>query len=349
MVRSSAKAGASNAKDTTVKYKTAAFEARPPDTLCTCVTWLSPTNIAVGCANGYLALWDIFPRKPVVYLHRPAPRPFELSEAEALESMQRTNSSNTSINAASPVPRPYLYMPIHHSYILAVANAYPPYPHFLCTSSISGHTRLTDIRSPISDSVFAPHTRFGPSSIVYSAHMNCFLTTHEDGKFIHAWPLRRFWAYVGLARGESELLSLCTSAFHPTILGGYADGTLLAFNPLRRYLGEKVRQGQPQQKVWKHEWARTTQIGEYDPARREGISRITEGYKIDIAALAPEHDRRTRVSRKPASGEDNAPISTIYEEESGVRVVSWNPNLEWGGWAASGMGNGLVRVEDLAI
>ncbi|KAI4146899.1 MAG: hypothetical protein L6R39_003292, partial [Caloplaca ligustica] len=43
-------------QDTTyVKYTTAAFTAKPPSTLCTCVTWLSSTELAVGCANGYLA------------------------------------------------------------------------------------------------------------------------------------------------------------------------------------------------------------------------------------------------------------------------------------------------------
>ncbi|KAL8838742.1 MAG: hypothetical protein Q9170_001991, partial [Blastenia crenularia] len=37
-------------------YATAAFTAKPPSTLCTCITWLSPTDLAAGCANGYLAI-----------------------------------------------------------------------------------------------------------------------------------------------------------------------------------------------------------------------------------------------------------------------------------------------------
>lgn len=40
---------------------------------------------------------------------------------------------------------------------------------------------------------------------------------------------------------------------------------------------------------------------------------------------------------------------TVHEEESAVTQACWNQNLSCGGWAAVGMGSGLVRVEDLAI
>ncbi len=42
-------------------------------------------------------------------------------------------------------------------------------------------------------------------------------------------------------------------------------------------------------------------------------------------------------------------FATVYEEASAVTALAWNPNLHVGGWAAAGMGSGLVRIEDLAI
>ena len=320
--------------ETVVKYKTAAFEARPPETLCTCVTWLSPTDLAVGCANGYLAVWNIFPQNTISVQDAP------------LRSARRSKvtSDRQSKRPSTLSPRPYLYISIHHTYILAITSAYPPFPHFLCTSAASGHTRLTDLRSPSSDSVFMPHMRIGPSFLTYSTHLNSFLTNSEDRNFVRAWPLRRFWTYIGIAKADPELLSISTAPLHSTVLFGYADGTLLAVNPLRRYVGTFIRGGQPQHTVWKHEWARSTQTGQ------GGISRFTEGYKLENLVLRPEFERTMKGHRKTTFESKDVPtFSTIYEAKSALRAISWNPNLEYGGWVAAGLGSGLVRVEDLAI
>lgn len=42
-------------------------------------------------------------------------------------------------------------------------------------------------------------------------------------------------------------------------------------------------------------------------------------------------------------------ITTIFEEETNVTSVAWNPNQVCAGWASAGMGCGLVRVEDVAL
>ena len=326
---------------TIVKYKSASFEARPPETLCTCVTWLSQTDIAVGCANGYLAIWNIFP-----------PNTMSVQDTPLRSARRSKVPSNPQSNR--PSTRPYLYIPIHHTYILAITSAYHSSPHLLCTSSASGHTRLTDIRSPSSDSVLMPHMRIGPSSLAYSTHLNCFLTNSEDRNFVRAWLLRRFWTYIGIAKGEPEVLSIGVAPLHSTILFGYADGTLLAVNPLRRYVGTFLRGGQPQQAVWKQEWARSAQGdpggGEEGRERKEeGISRFTEGYKLENVVLNPEYERTMKGHGSTFQDKDVAAFSTIYEEKSAIRAISWNRKLDFGGWVAGGMGSGLVRVEDLAI
>ncbi|KAL8784914.1 MAG: hypothetical protein Q9195_008851 [Heterodermia aff. obscurata] len=314
---------------TYVKYKSASFEARPPETLCTCVTWLSQTDIAVGCANGYLAVWNIFPQNPRPVQDTPL-RPARRGKATSDRQSKRPSIST---------PRPYLYVPIHHTYILAITSAYPSSPQLICTSSASGHTRLTDIRSPSSDSVFMPHMRIGPSCLAYSTHLNCLLTNSEDRNLVRAWLLRRFWTFIGLAKGEPEISSIGVAPLHSTILFGYLDGTLLAVNPLRRCVGTFIRRGQPQQAVWKQEWVRSG----------GGISRFTEGYKVENIVFNPEFERTWKANKSTFQSQDVATFSTIYEEQSAIRAISWNSNFDYGGWVATGMGTGLVRVEDLAI
>ena len=100
----------------------------------------------------------------------------------------------------------------------------------------------------------------------------------------------------------------------------------MAVNPMRRVLAR--REQQYQQTVFRHEWNRSS----------GGISRITEGYKVETSNV-------TLSTKKASEGS----FVTIYERETAVTQVCWNPNLQCGGWVAAGMASGLVRVEDLAV
>lgn len=75
------------------------------------------------------------------------------------------------------------------------------------------------------------------------------------------------------------------------------------------------------------------------------MSRITEGYKVEPALL----QRKPKVASPSKGIWGDAVLSTIYERETGITEVVWNPNLRCGGWVAVGMGSGLVRVQDLSI
>lgn len=214
--------------------------------------------------------------------------------------------------------------------------------------------------------------------------------TYEDGGLLKLYPIRRFWTSVGFAKGDSEVLCVAVGRLHPTVLVGFADGTLQAINPFRRFINSRVR-AMSQQKVWKHEWAQqqldtsSPQSGEetiehrqanspisaeetcrrdqHDQAsvpsgqqneqrrdsRPNSISRITEGYKIESLTLAPIKASRRSKDIKDTENGNHALFSTIYDAETGIRQVVWNPNEGWGGWAASGMGSGLVRIENLAV
>ena len=301
-----------------VKYDQPAFQARPPNTLCTCITWLSATDIAVGSAHGFLAIWDINP------LNASLP--------------QNTTDATTSLLA----PTPWLYLPLHGSYILGVTSAYPTYPHLLITSSIDGYTRLTDLRSPQTDTVVSLRSRIASPLLCFSPALVSLIST-EDNDSARAYPLRCFYTSVGFARGGALPLCLSTGHFHPMVLVGCADGALIASNPMRKVLYRKAVQHQ--QTVFRHEWTRHA---------GRGVSRITEGYKAESMAF----QRATKGSKRKkggggggggGGGDGDGTISTIHEAETAVTQVVWNSNLSCGGWIAAGMGNGLVRVQDLAI
>lgn len=293
-----------------VKYDKPAFEAFVPNTLCTCATWLSATDIAVGCANGFLAIWDISTKSP-----------------------PKTSGTNCdSSDHQHHVPAPWLYLQLHDSYILALAAAYPCQPHLLASSSMDGFMRLTDLRSPQLDNVLSNRSRIASPLLQFSPPILAFISAEENDS-LRAHHLRTFYSSVSLARTDAFPLCLSVGHFHPTALVGLADGTLVATNPMRRVMNRKTVYYQ--QIVLRHEWTR----------QGGGMSRITEGYKAETVLLQRKSDGM--IPGKGAPGE--RAMSTIYERETGITEVVWNPNLRCGGWAAIGTGSGLVRVQDLAI
>ncbi|KAL8822132.1 MAG: hypothetical protein Q9191_007126 [Dirinaria sp. TL-2023a] len=318
-------------KTSYVEYKSAAFVAKPTDAMCTCVTWLSASDIAVGCSNGYVAIWNIYP----------------FAQAD------RTNSTDP-IPISGAMPAPYFYETIHSTYIRTIVSAYPSHPNLVCTSSSSGYLRLTDIRSPASDYVLSARVHWAPSTIIYSAALTCFITSDEGG-MIKGLPLRRFWSQFGFVKGDSEVTSLALGHVHTSVLVGFADGTLLAANLMQRFVMGRSK-AMLQQKVWRHEWAPSTVDAPREEAQDEthkhrqskGTSRITEGYKVEKAILAPMH---TDLNKMEIARTGILPYmyTTTYDKQTAVRQINWNPNEAWGGWAASGMGSGLVRIENLAV
>ena len=412
---------------THVKFESAAFASRPEDTICTCLAWLSPTDLAIGHSNGYVAVYDLYPTlKPLDAIAPPDPR------AETTDASQQANQSNA-VKPPEPVdpppnPQPTIRIPPPHSLpspLLSLTPAYPTHPALLATSSLSGHIRLLSLTSPLSDYVLASRTRFPPSTLIYSPHIYSVLFADEPSDTVRANPLRYWGAGVGIGRtsfagaagfgwskGSQSVKGLrgggklagtgvgglgrgCLDGgkVHSCVAWGGADGSVMVSNPVGKVLGgRRDRRPMWQMCVFRQEWARRRRPERappqaeraavagrlsggddggvvtggdvemadrveggggdggdvrspdsdreplqepFDEQRRVGISRITESYKAERIELGPKSDRPTS--------------TTIFEEETGVTAVCWNPNLSCGGWLAVGWGSGLLRVEDLAI
>ncbi|KAL8764565.1 MAG: hypothetical protein Q9209_007970 [Squamulea sp. 1 TL-2023] len=285
------------------KITTAAFTAKPPSTLCTCVIWLSPTDLAVGCANGYLALWSIYPYP--------------------------------SVSLSALLPKPYLYIPLHSSYISSLSSAYPLLPHLVATTSPSGHLRLTSLLSPQTDYVLAPRVRHPPSHIHFSEPCQAFIAA-DEAETLRLWPLRRFFSPLSVARCPSQGLALGVGSVHGSVLLGCVDGTVCVTSPLRKFLFPKLTAWQCP--IFKHEFARCEdKEGNGDEG---GRIRITEGFKAQEAGMLVGMGKRAV---------EGVVMATVYPEEGQVRCVSWGKEMDVGGWVAIGMASGLVMVEDLAI
>lgn len=240
---------------------------------------------------------------------------------------------------------PYFYQYLHQSYILSITSCYPDQPYLLITSSIDGYMRLTDLRAPTSDFVLAKRNRCGPCTIVYHSQLQCALAP-DDTDFVRALPLRRFFSDILIAKASGQVLSLAAGKTHSSILAGCTDGSVIVTNPMRKMLNTKSLQ---YQQIWfRHAWIEKQRsvVPLTEPEietlleRREGLSRITEGYKVESHAMSRNKGHQMK---------EGGAFTTIHEPESGVNQVAWNPNRFHGGWAVAAMGTGLVRVEDLSI
>ena len=85
-------------------------------------------------------------------------------------------------------------------------------------------------------------------------------------------------------------------------------------------------------------------IESLDPAFREDNEPLEAAHDIQGNGTTPD---KHRADEERGSGLVN--YLTIYEEEQAIPCLAWCPAVECGGWAAAGMGSGLLRVEDIAI
>lgn len=291
------------------------FEARVPATICTCFTWLSPSDIAIGHSNGFISLWNI----------------------------------------ATQTRKPSLYIPVHNTYILEISSAYPIAPDMITTASMDGHVRLISLTDPSTDVANAPRSRVTSSCLTYSPQLQAFFTSDESD-FLRMYPQRRIFSSTSICKATSSVSAISRGSLsHPAILYGSVGGDAVISNPLSRALTSRGRHFE--QKWFCYEWLRSptaaadtdtgnenmsTGAGDSADAYAPGISRFIDLLPAEVPVLLATqlHDKRTL---------NGVAGLTIFEEETAVTSISWNPNASCASWAAAGMGSGLIRVEDLAI
>jgi transcription factor C subunit 6 len=334
----------------------AAFESRPPGTTCTNLTWLSSSSIAASCANGFVAIWDL---SSILIPRLKYPPHFPASN-----------------------PRPWFYHCLHQSYILNITSGYPSRPHIIFTSSMDGHTRLTDIRNPIQDFAPTQRQRVSLPPLSWHDHSQSIITT-DDNLLLKKTPLRRIYSSTSFARCDALVTDIAASLIHPIILAGCADGRVWGVNPLKR---PKSGKAESWQICWfGHEWrrglssldARTCQQeqpstkGDAFPNDGEGVhDPDAMDLDADTSAGATKKKTMEEILREPlcrivdgykmikagagsseerAKGRNSASTTiAVHEQLTAITKVAWNPNLRFGTWAAAATASGIVRIEDIA-
>ncbi|KAF2814454.1 uncharacterized protein BDZ99DRAFT_379595 [Mytilinidion resinicola] len=317
-----------------------AFESCPADTVFTCLTWVSSRTIAAGTAIGTVAVYTL-----------------------------DSTTLSTSDPRADAVP--WFYQPMQDSYILAIASAYPSRPSYLSTLCSDGHMRLIDLRSPSMDTTGASRQRVFCRPLLWHEHSQSFVATDENF-YVRLHGLRRFYMHTLVLRCPSFVTCAAVGTAHPILMTGSAGGEVTTNNPLRRALDVKCESWQ---QVWfQYEYRRPIKppgingnaAGSSAPpltpqdAASQPLSRFITGHEPTQQLLqrpnghaypASASDPNSPLNPKDVNiGSDGGPLApTIYEEEQAVTALAWNPNIRVGGWAAAGLGSGLVRVEDLCV
>jgi len=309
--------------------------------------------LAILCGDGAVRVLDVhLPRSSPCYMHITTAA-FTSTPPDTLFTCLTWNNPQvltlgcangylTSINltahllSPSPPPhaRPALHLALHSTYILSITACLPSRPHLILTSSLDGHMRLTSLLAPTMDSTATQRARIGHPGLIWLDAIQHVLAA-DDAALLHVYNARRMHTSVVAARMPAGVAVLAASRVHAAVLVGLAGGEVGVINPLRKALhGRGRRKGAGlERQVWlRGEWRR----GDED----EGLSRLTTGYAVQEPGLS--------AARRAPTGEVTGVSTTIYEERSAVRSVAWNPNLAAGGWAAAGLGSGVVWVEDIA-
>jgi len=329
-----------------VHYTRTAFDVAIPDTVPSCLHWLSASSLAVATAAGTVGIWT---------LSRPG-----------------TFAANA---------KPWFYRRLAETYILTISSGWPSQPQFISLSVADGFARLFDLRSPNADTTASIRGRTLCISQAWHEQTQTFVMPDEHYILKHT-PIRRYYHNLYSMRLESSITRVATSPVHPAMLVASVEGIVEASNPIGRIANYKVIPWQ--QKWFVHEWRRPVDELVVKPATAEvaagetptttpppspppsetlniastpapiskkvpeeilshPLSRITEGYK----AIQPGIQHSV-ASKKPHNPEMNKGL-TIYEANSAITVLAWNPNLKYGTWAVAGMADGLLRVEDVGV
>jgi transcription factor C subunit 6 len=317
----------------------AAFDVTIPQTVPTCLRWLSGTTLAAGTAIGTLAIWT-------------------LSQPDLFSSTQNPDQS----------PKPWFYHQLSDTYILSLSSGWPSQPHFISITTADGFARLYDIRTPNADTTASIRGRTLCYTQDWHEQTQSFIAPDEQYMLKHN-PIRRYYHNLYSMRANSSITRCAASPVHPAILIGGADGRIEASNPIGRITNYKTI---PWQQTWfAHEWRGP--VGDLINSNNPGddvnmndvegeggpvgnpsssvpqsfldnpLARISEGYKAVQPGI-----QHSVVSKKKSNPEVAKGI-TVFEEKSAVTALAWNPNLKYGMWAVAGLGSGLLRVEDIGV
>ncbi|KAK9241280.1 hypothetical protein V1525DRAFT_368336 [Lipomyces kononenkoae] len=239
-----------------LKIQAPAKEIMLPAMSITCLTWVTPRIIAVGCTNGFIATFDLGVS----------------DEREGSSEHDDDDDGGRRPQPMNVLATPIFCSPVHQSAILTLESAAPKYPHILISTSADGYTRTLDTRDPRSSCAAAYRTKGYSAAATYVPSLNA-LVSIEDSIFTKVTPILNLLTDIIFTKHEASVMCIASGKCHPFTATGGADGVVTVGNPVARSLvGKKlIYKDWPQTRLFKLEYS-----------EREGKFRFVEGYKVDI-------------------------------------------------------------------
>ncbi|KAI0400559.1 hypothetical protein F4802DRAFT_584646 [Xylaria palmicola] len=317
----------------------------------TCFTWINMNRLVAGLSDGSVVVWSLSP-----------PR-----------FLQRHAIHSTAImDIVSGYPSdPFIVSTVPIGGVLTLTDLNRP------SGETTYHPNMMVSLQP-NLLAWSPHLR-GYASIWPSAFAG-----NPNLTFL---PVRGFPLCRHLITVNGQPTSISIGACHPYLLIGSTDGSVWVFNILRKLSShrEKTLKIKLFQHEYHAPPPSTATSGGKESESR-GACRILHGFLPEpnshptgVKMAETQRLNREKGSKKgraknkgkakakgepeksqsktsgPAEGEvdDEAAMTSgpgpivLYEPQTRITIVTWNPNVEFSWWAAAAMGSGLVKIMDV--
>jgi len=268
-----------------------------------------------------------------------------------------------------------------------VCSAYPSHPYTIAANPIGGHAKLMDLAQPSSLATYnpIPMVNFQPNLLQWSELLGGFMSVAPSGvpvsTLVSFSPAKFYPQHRTVFSVHTQMISLSIGTVHPFMLVGCADGSVWTANTMRKLMYDR-HEKLYRMKVFENEFRPVNENG----GHVRGAVRVLQGFapEINESAKAPllrtlmlqkvaknkKKGKRAKKTREEdidmdaesleggdgelAGEKERLTISepgkyVIHEPLTRITSVAWNPNIEFGWWAAACMASGLVRVMDLGI
>lgn len=320
----------------------------------TCLAWVNTNRICLGHDDGSVSLWSVNP-------------PFMLS--------RRSVHTTHILDIASGFPsHPYhiATSPVGGCTTLTDLNLPSAETTFIPTPGVNFQSNLLDWNDHL-QGFFAMHPSPAPqNTIVGWAHIRFFvqsrmlLTTASLPMCIASGKTHPFtlvgcadgslWAFNPMRvlikehRDAIHKLQVLQHEFRPT----HKVPSIAADKTIRG--AARITQGfRP---VFNNNARADIQARFEDYQKRQKQKR-----PLNLRKLRKPYKRKGEVSEDENEGENGMKLSeeaylartvdeskvVVHESRTRITVAAWNPNVEFGWWAAAAMGSGLVKIMDLGL
>lgn len=323
----------------------------------TCLTWVNTNRVCLGHNDGSISLWSVYPQ--CMLMRRPVHNSHILDIASGFPS--HPYHIATSPVSGSPALTD-LILPSAETTAIPVANAHNFQPNLLdWNDHLQGHFNICPSPMTHNNVIGWTHVRYyvesrivmttpSPPMCIASGRTHPFtLVGCADGSL---WAMNPLRVLTRDRADEIHKLKIMEHEYRPVQKAStkVASGEQVLRGAVRILQGFKPEiNGNPQAEL-----AKDPNKGRSSKSKRKKSGRST-GRRRGGAASAPaeaedsEDDGMTRAEAQALAKVLDRSKVAIHEARTRITVAAWNPNIEYGWWAAAAMGSGLVKVMNLGI